>query len=107
MKKNEVRYGNKVLYGGSKTTIDEKEIIHFIRFPEKYEPILLTDEWLFKFGFIKKYSEFNLKGFNFIIMNNKVYTNDDYDNESICTLNFVHELQNLYFALTGEELTIK
>lgn len=48
MKKNEVRHGNLVIYGGHQTTIDEKEIIHFIRFPDKYEPIPLTEEWLLK-----------------------------------------------------------
>ena len=38
---------------------------------------------------------------------------DDYDNFANCNkirwikIKYVHQLQNIYFALTGEELTIK
>ena len=75
------------------------------------EPIPLTEEWLVKFGFelvtksTKKYMikntynepcffKYKAQGvFAFRYQNTTVYN--------------VHQLQNLYFALTGEELTIK
>lgn len=79
------------------------------------EPISLTEEWLLKFGFVEidddglwghpseelfqlqsKYLEGEGK-FNHIW--DASYTE--------APIEFVHHLQNLYFALTGEELTIK
>jgi hypothetical protein len=78
------------------------------------EPIPLTEEWLRKFGFK-----------NHIINEHTIYQNQwkkrfltilwqkcgNYYNYStgkfiIGSISFVHQLQNLYFALTGEELTI-
>ena len=116
MKKNEVRHGNLVIYGGHQTTIDEKEIIHFIRFPDKYELIPLTEEWLLKFGFVNK-------NFNYIIDNDRfefsmmfydswnIYykEKESFGRDEINLTGFwkIHELQNLFFALCGEELTLK
>lgn len=64
-------------------------------------PIPLTEDWLLEFGF-------NVKG----RMNNyQVYStsNDKWCIDNGITVigiefEFVHQLQNLYFALTGEEL---
>lgn len=79
-----------------------------------YEPIPLTEEWLLKLGF-KYYSlpsENNVKrgyytmkyGSTFkIIISNKKYYFLNFRKE----IEYAHQLQNLYFALTGEELTIK
>lgn len=62
----------------------------------------LTEEWLLKFGFKPFCKDWSKK--NLIIHTRKrgfiVRT-------SILQLSYVHQLQNLYFALTGEELTIK
>ena len=70
------------------------------------EPIPLTEEWLLKFGFEKlegwddmyyfqigdfQIHEYNVGGYEF----------DDFDIKN------VNQLQNLYFALTGEELKLK
>jgi len=82
------------------------------------EPIPLTEEWLLKFGFENKESKI------YFLMVNKwgfaigsdgsygLYNNQDAWNrgESFSnreTIDYVHQLQNLYFALTGEELEIK
>src|SRR6185437_2058321 len=77
-------------------------------------PIPLTEEWMRKMGF-KSYSE---KGDSFAYW----HIGDPEDEETgrlwskgdiihlefpDVELQFVHQLQNLYFALTGEELTIK
>ena len=88
--------------------------------PELYEPIPLSEEWLLKFGFVQCIHDKTLyKYLNFIYFKlEKEFNNSkDYDYISanlrgtnavdfMCRLYFVHQLQNLYFALTGEELTI-
>ena len=80
---------------------------------EEIEPILLTEKWLLKFGFKKTTDgflkiktrkrgvclEINLKTKRFILFNS-FFT-------ELLFLEHVHQLQNLYFALTGQELTIK
>jgi len=71
------------------------------------KPIPLTEEWLLKFGFEKGH-----KGKLFVILKNNLgYENGrTYFNSSCISESqpkHVHQLQNLYFALTGEELTIK
>lgn len=83
----------------------------------KIQPIPLTEEWLLKFGF--KYNgwnwEFNQFKFHAQGKNDKgeFYNTEFYiqsKKEWILisfTIDFVHQLQNLYFALTGTELTIK
>ena len=114
MKKNEVRHGNLVIYGGHQTTIDEKEIIHFIRFPDKYEPIPLTEEWLLKFGFEKEETGYwtigKLRGGLTVCRAERKSDRLCYrwfvNNLKMTDLHFVHQLQNLYFALTGEELEL-
>ena len=72
------------------------------------KPIPLTEEWLIKFGFernLKDGSFQHRSPFPFTVyfdgarLSVKFYQGNE--------LNYVHQLQNLYFALTGEELTIK
>jgi hypothetical protein len=77
------------------------------------KPIPLTEEWLLKFGFSKFLNQYTLitsvhkkdfKNIPFIVLylDNKF----EYDDLRFRTnLKHVHQLQNLYFALTGEELT--
>jgi hypothetical protein len=72
------------------------------------EPIPLTEEWLLKFGFVYHdddgiitYSRDNIVIF-------QRYRLDFYfelSNYKDAELEYVHQLQNLYYALTGEELT--
>ena len=76
-----------------------------------FEPIPLTGEWLLKFGFKKDlgndlYLESTSTSF-FVWQNNRVELLDNKNNICISYCEYVHQLQNLYFALTGEELTIK
>jgi hypothetical protein len=76
------------------------------------QPIQLTEEWLLKFGFNKvsdiwefwKNSGWDLRQHK---LENKwwlFYIGQDLD---CVRIDYVHQLQNLYFALTGEELEIK
>lgn len=77
-----------------------------------YKPIPITEQWLFKFGFvfddiaeyfteekvyIKYYNEFGIK----IDIEGRFY-NGIYQQK----LQYVHQLQNLYFALTQKELIL-
>ena len=76
-----------------------------------FEPIPLTEEWLLKFGFVNGgKSDFDKKKLSihlpsFYYTNGRTFYNSwrimDYSVKS------VHQLQNLYFALTGEELEIQ
>ena len=73
-----------------------------------YNPILLTEDWLIKFGF-RKYNNKNhfkkhwVSGF---ININGIFCLLSY-NQRHHNITYVHQLQNLYFALTNKELTIK
>lgn len=69
-----------------------------------FDPIPLTEEWLLKFGF-------SIKGFK---GGYQICTSSlggwILDNGFSCVgieFEYVHQLQNLYFALTNEELKIK
>jgi hypothetical protein len=83
----------------------------------KLEPILITEEWLFKFGFKDRSGTLKNKmsyGIEIGKMEIAWYRQDNktrfqtIENGFILKyVNYVHELQNLYFSLTGEELIIK
>ena len=71
-------------------SIDE----HFFYF----EPIPLTEEWLLKFGFKKIGNRYGNGHKRKVILNKQFY-------HSIAGyIKYVHQLQNLYFALTQTEL---
>lgn len=85
------------------------------------KPIPLTEEWLIKFGFIEYKQTLNFK-----IKANKYWTNNElkqgylklkftkannirvenFGNKSLY-FDYVHQVQNFFFALTNKELTIK
>jgi hypothetical protein len=73
------------------------------------QPIELTKEWLLNFGFEKKYDDLNwyIKGnycFSFLKELDLIVFKIKFQTIGICTIKYVHEAQNIYFALTGEEL---
>ena len=123
MDARELRIGNLMeLPNGeiSKVTgFTENGKVWFVREPKHEEcalkinqvkPIPLTEEWLFEFGFIDDFSkDFRVRlighrlGDFFITEKMKLLTSDI----NSVKIKYVHQLQNLYFALTGEELTIK
>lgn len=78
---------------------------------DELEPIVITDKILKKFGLeINKYGgylyqEVYQAGKLFIFVINSFQTQmGDWDYVEV-EIKYVHQLQNLYFALTGEELT--
>lgn len=71
-------------------------------------PIQLTEEWLLKSGFKKEYSYFIFPDFP-VLGELCTSTDGDYvfDTENdVVRIHYVHQLQNLYHSLTGNELTI-
>jgi len=91
---------------------------NFSQFDEFMSPIPLTEEWLVKFGFNQK-TYFDTDGCEYYEFKNgsfKIYNSEyseefhvDFNVSDGCSVHVktVHQLQNLYFALTGEELTLK
>lgn len=69
---------------------------------ESYEPIPITEQWLLDFGFRRFGSDFVKKAI-IIHTRKRGYVL----RKSVPILDYVHKLQNLYFALTGEELMKK
>ena len=72
------------------------------------KPIPLTDEWLLKFGFKKEgFSYLHNDLILHVFSNARLVSVPDEDGEWVNIqppVQYVHQLQNLYFALTGEEL---
>lgn len=76
-------------------------------------PIPLTEEWLLKFGFEKSEVENPFYGYEFFLKGLSIYLKDgtirfyhQHSNRTWVEYESVHELQNLYFALTVEELSL-
>ena len=75
-----------------------------------WRPVQLTEEWLLKFGFFKYNNAYvlekpneNIMNFKFSIWSDFTYNSSEFPVE----LKYVHQLQNLYFALTGTHLKLK
>ena len=78
--------------------------------PDFPKHIPLTEEFLIRFGFEKRYEMFWRKGVIYLLMNGEKFEfrffGADTDVFYIKPIEYVHSLQNLYFALCGEELTL-
>jgi hypothetical protein len=117
MEATELRLGNWVnnVHTGEPYQINIEKMIrlleHFKENVVYVKPIPLTEEWLLKFGFETQLTSLN---FGFIVFElNAVAISLDKDgfyfmhNEEYQNIYYVHQLQNLYFALTNKELEIK
>ncbi len=112
MRKSDLRIGNWVFDSeGFEYQIEGYEL--YINLIEDYTPIPITQEWLERLGFeyTKYYQNFRIKAgdyFNSIkyIDDEWCYNNDDSDAGCyfVTTVQYVHELQNLYHAINKEEL---
>jgi hypothetical protein len=114
----ELRIGNLFLERFTKEVLIVEELtVDKITFSGDYpnewqaEPIPLTEKWLVKFGF-----EQSRENDEWMVLNRLTMLKNGL---SVCVGHYqswhnigakckhVHQLQNLYFALTGEELKIK
>jgi hypothetical protein len=118
MRAEELRIGNYAQLDGGIECIDVYDLLDIVS--DNFivcNPIPLTEEWLLKFGFKKDVDGSFAKNDISIFLDKRFKTNLYLQtNESDrkfnwfgfeCKIKYVHQLQNLYFALTGEELTIK
>ena len=116
MKPQELRIGNIV----NKLFVDSgsyewsffrsDEFKELIEYPNNFKPTPLTSEWLERFGFEKsKYDCYKLGRLTVGYPNcwQEIEVNGQYLDVDFPDCKYVHELQNLYFALTGTELTLK
>lgn len=120
---NELRIGNYIM--GDRRKPYRFELYDFSdwwndhnshEFGDHIKPIPLTEEWLLKFGFDKfKSKNYGIKcGSCWMYLDNPKEMGDwqdcycwTFDKFKFIELKYVHQLQNLYFALTENELTIK
>lgn len=116
IKANELRLGNLILNRHNEIDIVADRTFQDFRYPKMdgdygYRGITLTEEWLLKAGFNKQ----SLSGMHncFVIKRKNNYHFTLYESENSYNINnrmlevdikYVHQLQNIYFALTGEEL---
>ena len=111
MKPEELRIGNWVESNGFYRVRGPYQVssISGVLEYDYIKPLPLTEEWLLKFGFKKDKTwtgdVFENKKGDRVCLGAQMYV----ASESVkvdCPKN-VHQLQNLYYALTGEELKIK
>lgn len=127
IKSNELRIGNLVLIDNKETEIYcisgmgvNDFLINFNQVSydfDEIEPIPLTEEWLLILGFKKTVDEtidYRIRQFElnrielihgltldkelFIVMMGQ---------EALSHIKYIHQLQNIYFSLTGEDIEIK
>ena len=115
MKASELRLGNLVSnmnprHNDSILTIDSIGNNHEVNvFYRKYllselEPIPLTEEWLLKFGFERNGKKLTFWKIDLVEDEEGIFSFDEA--RIYIDIKHVHQLQNLYFSLTGEELTL-
>ena len=114
---NELRIGNYVYAFGVLLQVLPEHILNLYQIEVVKKvcidltPIPLTEDWLIKFGInlgVWFYDD------SFLISKKdddtyQIYVQNAPQTQRICFAEFkyVHQLQNLYFALTGKELTFK
>jgi len=127
MKANECRVGNLVTYENKTHNIfgisEEHPFLDTIEYGAfvvewiDLKPIKLTKEWFLKFGFLWTNEVFGDDEIYFIFQSEDTWDGSWTENGFYYlgsemlpfgkTIEFVHQLQNLYFALTGKELEFR
>lgn len=117
IKANELRTGNYVQYTPEPNDVEMKvaslSTVAINGFPEsQFEPIRLTPELLENCGFKRGGDSTSRpsgpyhKGFCEVTVRNEYY-DPQFFQPNGTALPHLHQLQNLYFALTGKELDVK
>lgn len=118
MTANELMVGNWVVRKDEEYQITSATIVSVERCESTAMPILLTEEWIIRFGFEK--TDENTAGAIWQINGEEEYHLDDckiiewkkglhkglfFRRNKV--IEYVHQLQNIYFALYNEELSVK
>ena len=117
MKAKNFRLGNTIKFGEREINISRHDIDNIAKMEitegaisELYKPTALTEKWLTDFGFVNENECWNNGTINImhVISDNhfEFQFQFPYTHWSKNEIKYVHELQNLYFSLTGEELTL-
>ena len=114
LKANDLRIGNLIFYETVDLNTGENvlEIVEATANDIKtqelksiFSPIPLTEDWLLKFDFyvsdVFGQKQYFLSGIT-IYVNDGKFQHSGYDRQ----IKYVHEIQNLYFALTQREITV-
>ena len=126
METTDLRIGNLVSYKNEDIVVVDAVSKDFILTHGQFkistpniEPVPLTEQWLLDFGFVKKHVDFRtqsnptaynggiLKLNDFTVYLDKSEIEWAYRATVLDAPKYVHQLQNLYFALTQEELINK
>jgi hypothetical protein len=118
MKVAELRIGNYIQDGKSKEVLiicelTKTDIVTSVRNRDKYplgdgwfsEPIPLDEDIIMKFGATYSNGLYYLHGLKFVIVGNVIAFRVGEESLTV-ECEFVHQFQNLIFALTGEELSL-
>ena len=119
IKVNEMRVGTLVMDGSSIVQVNSRMIAMVEKDEAEFDPIPLSEDILLRLGFEKRQfhqrAEFNLE---FDVDNQKHFLEVAYprnierdvivyfDRSFYKHIQYLHQLMNLYFALTGTELTL-
>ncbi len=110
MRANELRIGNWVYYKGYGQVNFHSLDVLFIKHAKDFNPIPLTPEILEACGFIWDSDDDGNTLAESYVLNNFVWSVGlkelYYNNEPVPHIEYLHQLQNLYFALIGTELTV-
>jgi hypothetical protein len=117
MDAKELRIGNLIEYKGSYVKIRAEDFAEFDKnLLDIAIPIPLNEDWLVKFGFKRRHKDakwfeltYNERGTYMLFGLGNYHTEICLGGTTTAQgpTKHVHQLQNLYFALTGMELTIK
>jgi hypothetical protein len=119
MNVQELRIGNLIHYSGSYLTEDNNEFneslaAYLLLVRDEWDfvkPIPLTEEWLLKFGFEQASDYWTEPGNGCFELGKQkegwVYCVNTREYDVSEPIQYVHQLQNLFYAVTGRELTIK
>jgi len=127
MKTSELRIGNRLLHNGQEITVQSIfedsinlditgnwEVVHSIPI-DQCEPILLTELHLQKIGFKRQFVSPDLERWSQSGFSLHGYSNKEeglhfwlgyYINSKNKDIEYLHQLQNLYQSVTGEELEL-
>lgn len=110
MKAEELRLGNIVDTAvGIIQITDISPTTNKLYNPEALHPIKITDEWLKNLGLVydggNGWAAPNGEYFYHSLRNG--FMPDCYRHTKFKGVTYIHQLQNLYFAMTGEELQVK